>query len=482
MKSYFNYTSRLVVVLFTLVLFFTNCEREAVAEKEQTIEEDIQEKLVKIEDVSINEIPQVKKFLSRNPIVAKSSANKGTSAKTDETAFGTVDFSKIKKLTDTLGQVTYAFGMIKPSDQINEGNDYYFDNLVIKLLDSEGGYEAYILRYTYGGDYKEVDYEYYGLSGKIEYYPLTETSFGLDFIDIGLMARDSCRLYVISDCGLAGHHSSLDEPGCTSNSLAVTIIVECSELPDELLISGYYTSPTDTGDDPSHGGSGRPGSTSTVLSPYDALEMAKYDALDRLLDLRNWEFAWLYELENHNLAMQIYDFLEEDASDEAKEFAEYVIKILMADSDANPLLGADCRSFEYAKPPGALQRGCAVINFNHTFYSLPQITTSGSVVVPIIDSNVPIAYFTAPSFMTNGRAANLTALAVTSAIKSTDLYFASNPHASGQAVGGFFKDSIKTFMGAWGGSVNTVNSPFNIPSPAPYITSVLGISNPFDCE
>ncbi|NMH87624.1 hypothetical protein [Flavivirga algicola] len=330
-KTYFNHALKFAVVS-GLTLFLTSCEKEVVAEKEQIVEE-VQDKLIKIEDVSINEIPQIKSFLNEKPIVAKPTSNKGASSKTDETAFGTVDFSEIKKLTDTLGQVTYTFRMIKPSARTSVDSGYYFDNLVIKLLGDEGGYESYILRYTYGGEYKEVDYEYYGLSGKIEHYPLTETSFGLNFIDPSLTARDSCRLYVESDCGKAGHHSSLDEPGCTSNSLAVTIYVECFGLSDELLVSGNYTSPDDTGGDPSHGGGGRPGSTSPALSPYDAIDMAKYEALDRLLDLRNWEYAWLYELRNHRLAMQIYDFLENDTSDEAVEFVNEAIDALMEDED-----------------------------------------------------------------------------------------------------------------------------------------------------
>ncbi|NMH89823.1 hypothetical protein [Flavivirga algicola] len=479
MKSYFNYTLKFVVILFVLTLFLTNCEKEAVVEKEQIVEEAIQEKLIKIEDVSVNEIPQIKRFLNRNPIVTKSVTNKGVSSKTDETAFGTVDFSNIKKLTDTLGQVTYTFRMIKPSTQTSEVEEYYFDNLVIKVLGDKSDYEAYILRYTYGGEYKEVDYEYYGLSGKIEHYPLTETSFGLDFIDPGLTARDSCRLYVVSDCGMAGHHSSLDYP-CQSQTLSVTIYVECFGLSDEILISGNYVNPDDTGGDPSHGGSGRPGSTSPVNSPYDALEMSKYDALDRLLNLRNWEFAWLYKLENHETAMQIYDFLEKDASDEAKEFAEYVIKILMANPDANPFLGSDCRSFEYAQPPGALQKGCAVKNFDHRFYTTG-VRSNGSPYYGEIDINIDTAYFTMPSWMSNGRAANLTALAVTAAIKSADLYFFSNPDVTKFKLAEVFKDAINAQLSLVGGSLSSV-APFPIPNPAPYVTSVLGISNPFDCD
>tara|TARA_B110000093_G_C12927625_1_gene392047 strand:+ start:977 stop:1105 length:129 start_codon:yes stop_codon:yes gene_type:complete len=33
-----------------------------------------------------------------------------------------------------------------------------------------------------------------------------------------------------------------------------------------------------------------------------------------------------------------------------------------------------------------------------------------------------------------------------------------------------------------GGTMSTTIEPFPIPSPAPYITSVLGLSNPFDCD
>ncbi|NJM80800.1 MAG: hypothetical protein HC854_16500 [Flavobacterium sp.] len=54
---------------------------------------------------------------------------------------------------------------------------------------------------------------------------------------------------------------------------------------------------------------------------------------------------------------------------EALDFVEYSIKVLEANPSANPLLGADCRSFEYAQPPGATRKGCAVTNFNHTFYT-----------------------------------------------------------------------------------------------------------------
>ncbi len=228
------------------------------------------------------------------------------------------------------------------------------------------------------------------------------------------------------------------------------------------------------------GGSGRPGSTSPILSPYDAIDMAKYDALDRLLDLRRWEFAWLYELENHETAMQIYDFLENDASDGAKEFDEYAIKILMANPDANPFLGADCRSFEYAQPPGALQRGCAVKNFNHRFYTTG-MRSNGSPYYGEIDINTPIIYFTMPTWMANGNAANITAAAVTAAIKAADLYFFANPDVTKFKLADVFNDTLKAELAIVGGRFSS-GAPFPIPSPAPYITSVLGISDPFNCN
>ncbi|WP_299888920.1 hypothetical protein [uncultured Lacinutrix sp.] len=33
-----------------------------------------------------------------------------------------------------------------------------------------------------------------------------------------------------------------------------------------------------------------------------------------------------------------------------------------------------------------------------------------------------------------------------------------------------------------GGSFSTTVEPFPIPSPAPYLTSVIGIGNPYDCN
>ncbi len=167
------------------------------------------------------------------------------------------------------------------------------------------------------------------------------------------------------------------------------------------------------------------------------------------------------------------------SSDEAI-FVTNAINVMMAKPDVNPLLGADCRSFEYAQPPGALQKACAVKDFDHRFYTAG-IRPNGSPYLGDIEIPIDLIYFTAPNWMNNGQAANATAEAVTLAIKATDIYFYRNPDVTKFALADFFRDAIKTELAIFGGGI-TFSEPFPIPSPAPYITSVLGIGNPFDCE
>ncbi|WP_418639610.1 hypothetical protein [Winogradskyella sp.] len=147
----------------------------------------------------------------------------------------------------------------------------------------------------------------------------------------------------------------------------------------------------------------------------------------------------------------------------------------------NPVLGADCRSFEFAKPPGALQRGCATSDFNHTFFTWG-VRSNGSQYYGEIDVNIPLIYFTMPNWMTNGQAANATAIAVTKAIKDADIYFYNNPDASAYLVSDAFKNALITNLSLFGGSYSRTFEPFPILSPTPYITSVVGLSNPIDCE
>ncbi|MEW7277510.1 hypothetical protein ABW636_02815 [Aquimarina sp. 2201CG1-2-11] len=127
-----------------------------------------------------------------------------------------------------------------------------------------------------------------------------------------------------------------------------------------------------------------------------------------------------------------------------------------------------------------MQKACAVKDFNNNFYTAG-IRSNGSPYAGSISVPVDIVYFTMPTWMTNGQASNLTAEAVTAAIKAADIYFFRNPDITEFQLADFFRDAIKVELAIVGGTITNVE-PFPIPSPAPYITSVLGISNPFDCD
>ncbi|KAA1243383.1 hypothetical protein [Aquimarina sp. RZ0] len=111
------------------------------------------------------------------------------------------------------------------------------------------------------------------------------------------------------------------------------------------------------------------------------------------------------------------------------QFVQNGINVLSFKSEVNPFLGTDCRSFEYAQPPGALQKGCAVKNFDHRFYTMG-VRPNGSPYYGEIDVPFDIMYFTASNWMTNGQAANVTAITVTNAIKAADLEFFDNSDIS----------------------------------------------------
>jgi len=145
----------------------------------------------------------------------------------------------------------------------------------------------------------------------------------------------------------------------------------------------------------------------------------------------------------------------------------------------NPILGADCRSFEYAQPPGALQKACAVTDFGNNFY-YGFVRADGSWEAGYFPTNIPLIYFTMPPFMTNGQAANLTAEAITAAILLTDAYVFENADGlTEQQVRSEFTNNIRNAMLAIGGGM-TSTAPFTIPSPAPYTTSFFGAAT--DCN
>ena len=182
----------------------------------------------------------------------------------------------------------------------------------------------------------------------------------------------------------------------------------------------------------------------------------KDDAVDFLIDLIN------YSTSNPNLDIAII---------------ENAINVISINSNANPIIGADCRSFEFAKPPGSLVRACAVKDMDLTFYTAG-IRSNGSPYYGEIDINTSLIHFIAPNWMTNSQAANATALAVTTAIQETDLHFLNNPDISQQNLANFFNSALVTNMASIGGAVSPI-APFPIPSPAPYVSSFFGAST--DC-
>ena len=148
--------------------------------------------------------------------------------------------------------------------------------------------------------------------------------------------------------------------------------------------------------------------------------------------------------------------------------------------EENPVIGADCRSFEYAQAPGSSIKACAVTNFNNNFY-YGFTRPDGSWQAGYFPLNNSLIYFTMPTWMTNGYAANLTAEAVSGAILLTDLYVLDNAsdELTLQQVISEFSNNLRNAMNAIGGDV-TATAPFLIPSPAPYLINIGGATT--DCN
>ena len=81
-----------------------------------------------------------------------------------------------------------------------------------------------------------------------------------------------------------------------------------------------------------------------------------------------------------------------------------------------------------------------------------------------------------PGYVTNGRAATLTAEALELAIDNTELWYQQNPNATQFSLGEYWKNQINLQMNRIGGAFSTI-APFTISYPAPYITSFWGNGN-----
>ena len=134
-----------------------------------------------------------------------------------------------------------------------------------------------------------------------------------------------------------------------------------------------------------------------------------------------------------------------------------------------------CSSFEYAQPAGESVKACAVTNLNESFYA-SKLDANGNWGFYNVDVNYPILYFKMPTWMTNGSAATLTASAVNQAFNSTTAWYALNPEATEYQVGLQLDIELTISMQAIGGTMQII-APFNIPSPAPFVTSLFSTGN-----
>ena len=420
------------------------------------------------------------------------------------TTFGNLDLSDILQFVNEDGRETYSFRILNSSSTQSQTD---FENLHLIKLPEDNGYLAYIIQWQPHPDWY-VDNSYIfnlkNFSGIMNRYDLDYNILdSKEFIDgIVINGQDDNYRTMDNGCDVLQYTVCVyDCDHCSIPSCYEVIEISCTsggggdggDLPDPIPgdeeeggtgthLPGGSTPGGTTGT-----GTYVPGGNGTVV----AIPPKKSEILTNFgLTLTLQETVWVNKETNKADVEEIIGFLLEHCQpvvvteftcDEAKEFAQYAIAVSILNPEANPFLRADCRSFEYAQPPGALQKGCAVTNFNHTFYALG-INSQGNPYYGDIESNVSIIYFTMPTWMTNGQAANLTAKAVTFAANATDVYFFTNPYDSEYEVIDFFRNTLYARLAIYGGSFSTTNEPFPIPSPAPYITSVVGISNAYDCD
>mgnify|MGYP000854727646 CR=1 FL=1 len=300
------------------------------------------------------------------------------------------------------------------------------------------------------------------------------------------LARSSttCNYITITitvPCPCVGHYGSCS---CYQQAYSYSVTQQFCTSGDDNDNGGPLPDGNNEGGFGSGGGGPSPSNPNNNSQTQSNLEdMAEFvefkvNRLITRLELNTEQAEWVAE--NIEKSLDIYDYVAKENSwaNDAKEFAKAAVEVLMANPEANPLLGADCSSFEFAQPPGALQKGCAVSDFNHTFY-VAGVRPNGSPYYGDVSVNLSTAYFTMPTSMTNGQAANLTAVAVTNAIRLTDVFYFENPDATSSQVQNSFNTNLTQQLGINGGTISGVE-PFQIPNPAPYLTSFFGATT--DCN
>ena len=484
----------LLLFLSGIIIVSCSLENEAVHQHEHSKKASYQRKMYDELILDKNFSKAIKQIPKKN-VLASSSLNRTVM----EEQYGFTIFDVPINVMETDSVISY--NLCIQTDSLAKGD--FFENLVINSNKFTNTIDAYLVKYNL-------------LS---EITPSAHGSFSFDFEpEIKPINYDASTARAFTWC-YSYHYEMCHElvPGtqyesphtpteaCNQQSLIYThtetrciVIGESGGTGDSGAFESSSSGTSGQSSDPYNNGQSSYGNNTIIINP-NPLTGPTPSELKRIREqcflntfLSTAQSNWLKSPANAQTRNAIYDYLATQTNygsgddfacypNDAMEFAQYALNVLIVNPVANPFLGADCRSFEFAQPPGASVKGCAVTNFNHTFYTVG-VFPGGIPYYGEIDSTVPIAYFTMPSWMTNGRAANLTAKAVTAAIKATDLYYEANPTVSETTLGIFFKNSLTSYLAAVGGSVNTTSPPFPIPSPAPYITSIIGVSNPYDCE
>ena len=172
-------------------------------------------------------------------------------------------------------------------------------------------------------------------------------------------------------------------------------------------------------------------------------------------------------VENAGLAREewaaLNDYLQENSCSE--EAQENVISHLIEEfAFPHP----HCSSFEYANGLNGLVKSAAVIGIKELF--VVYYIDGFDLKVKYVNVALPIMYFNMPSYLANGQAATLSALALEEAIDATDDYLDANPLTSQPVLEEIFKQNINLAMNTIQGSSSTVPS-FPILNPAPYVTN-----------
>ncbi len=503
------------ITLLLLAILFTNCEKDDSIIQVQNLEV-ADANHISTRYVSGEKIPDIISLLSFDNNASLKSSNSNSIA----VPFGAISIKNVLAITDTLGNQNYSFALIPKTPKPNS-----IFNLVVSTV--KGGQEIAIMEYrmapSFAEDYRKGNVTLETFTGSILKHPFTAANTKL--FAKGDTCQDeaiNCAVTNVSNGNVVNSYGGNSEGASTINTGNTNTFTGANGAD----ITHNYGGPTTGGhqgtlitvvyaDNCSCPGGGSRGDESRIvyikITPLkhtnksgitkkgenccDNTNIGGAIGINLLSNQVNSITNCITDLTNEQLnflnsslySFTIKKYLENNKNPngtcnrEANEFVKSAIEVLIAFPDANPFLGADCRSFEYAKPPGALQRGCAVKDFDHRFYTAG-VRPNGNTYAGTIDIPIDRIYFTMPNWMTNGRAANLTAAAVTGAIKATDIHFFENPDITKFRLASFFEKQLKTQMALAGGSFSTSKPPFPIPHPAPYITSILGLSNPFDCE